>query len=297
MKTFSEKEKRGIRLGLLFISPWLIGVISFTLIPLFLAIGISLTDYSFLSDCKFIGLENYVTMFTKDPLIWKSLGITFLYAIIAVPCQMIFGFLLANLLNQKLKGIVIFRTLFYAPCLIVVVSSTLLWKQMLETDFGVINYMLRIIGIDKISWLSKTGTIIASTVFISLWQSGKMMIINLSGLQAIPTAYYEAADIDGGSKWHQLIHITLPMMTPVLFMNLLIGLIGAFKTFTQIKILTDGGPSNASLVYMLYIYKNAFVNFKLGYANAMSILLFVIVGILTIIVFRSSKKWVYYGSE
>ena len=297
MKTFSEKEKKGIRLGLLFISPWLIGVISFTLIPLFLAIGISLTDYSFLSDCKFVGLENYITMFTKDPLIWKSLGITFLYAIIAVPCQMIFGFLLANLLNQKLKGIVVFRTLFYAPCLIVVVSSTLLWKQMLETDFGVINYMLRIIGIDKISWLSKTGTIIASTVFISLWQSGKMMIINLSGLQAIPTAYYEAADIDGGSKWHQLIHITLPMMTPVLYMNLLIGLIGAFKTFTQIKILTDGGPSNASLVYMLYIYKNAFVNFKLGYANAMSILLFVIVGILTIIVFRSSKKWVYYGSE
>ncbi|EHE96334.1 carbohydrate ABC transporter permease [Enterocloster citroniae] len=297
MKTFSEKEKKGIRLGLLFISPWLIGVISFTLIPLFLAIGISLTDYSFLSDCKFVGLENYITMFTKDPLIWKSLGITFLYAIIAVPCQMIFGFLLANLLNQKLKGIVVFRTLFYAPCLIVVVSSTLLWKQMLETDFGVINYMLRIIGIDKISWLSKTGTIIASTVFISLWQSGKMMIINLSGLQAIPTAYYEAADIDGGSKWHQLIHITLPMMTPVLYMNLLIGLIGAFKTFTQIKILTDGGPSNASLVYMLYIYKNAFVNFKLGYANAMSILLFVIVGILTIIVFCSSKKWVYYGSE
>lgn len=297
MKTFSEKEKKGIRLGLLFISPWLIGVISFTLIPLFLAIGISLTDYSFLSNCKFVGLENYITMFTKDPLIWKSLGITFLYAIIAVPCQMIFGFLLANLLNQKLKGIVVFRTLFYAPCLIVVVSSTLLWKQMLETDFGVINYMLRIIGIDKISWLSKTGTIIASTVFISLWQSGKMMIINLSGLQAIPTAYYEAADIDGGSKWHQLIHITLPMMTPVLYMNLLIGLIGAFKTFTQIKILTDGGPSNASLVYMLYIYKNAFVNFKLGYANAMSILLFVIVGILTIIVFCSSKKWVYYGSE
>ena len=297
MKTFSKKEKKGIRLGLLFISPWLIGVISFTLIPLFLAIGISLTDYSFLSDCKFVGLENYITMFTKDPLIWKSLGITFFYAIIAVPCQMIFGFLLANLLNQKLKGIVVFRTLFYAPCLIVVVSSTLLWKQMLETDFGVINYMLRIIGIDKISWLSKTGTIIASTVFISLWQSGKMMIINLSGLQAIPTAYYEAADIDGGSKWHQLIHITLPMMTPVLYMNLLIGLIGAFKTFTQIKILTDGGPSNASLVYMLYIYKNAFVNFKLGYANAMSILLFVIVGILTIIVFCSSKKWVYYGSE
>lgn len=297
MKKVSVREKRNKCLGLLFVSPWLIGVISFTLIPLLLAIGTSFTDYSFLSDWKFIGFDNYITMFTKDPLIWKSLGITFLYAIAAVPCQMIFGFLLANLLNQKLKGIVIFRTLFYAPCLIVVVSATLLWRQMLETDFGILNYLLQFIGVNKISWLSKTGTIIASTVLISLWQSGKMMIINLSGLQAIPTAYYEAADIDGCSKWRQMLYITLPMMTPVLFMNLLMGLIGAFKAFTQIKILTDGGPSNASLVYMLYIYKNAFVNFKLGYANAMSVFLFVIVGILTILVFRSSNKWVFYGSE
>ena len=272
-------------------------MISFTLIPLLYAIKISLTNFSFLTGSRFIGLENYVTMLTKDPLVWKSLGITFLYAIFAVPLQLIFGFLLANLLNQKLRGIVIFRTIFYIPCLIVVVSSTLLWKQMLETDFGIINYLLTRIGLGKVSWLGSTGTIIASTVFISIWQSGKMIIINLSGLQAIPTVLYEAADLDGCSKLRQVFHITLPMMSPVLFMNLLIGLIGAFKTFTQIKILTDGGPSNASLVYMLYIYKTAFVNFNLGYANALSILLFVIVGVLTILVFRSSNKWVFYGGE
>lgn len=297
MKKYSVKEKKEIRTGLLFISPWLIGVTGFTLVPLVLAFGMSLTNYSFLSDVKFVGLENYVTMFTKDPLIWKSLGITFLYAVIAVPLQLIFGFLLANLLNQRLRGIVVFRTIFYIPCLIVVVSSTLLWKQMLDTDFGIINYLLGLLGIDKVAWLSKTSTIIASAVFISLWQSGKMIIINLSGLQAIPTSYYEAADLDGCSKWRQVFHITLPMMSPVLFMNLLMGLIGAFKTFTQIKILTDGGPDNASLVYMLYIYKNAFVNFRLGYANAMSVLLFVIVGALTIVIFRSSNKWVFYGGE
>ena len=167
----------------------------------------------------------------------------------------------------------------------------------IETDFGIINYLLTRIGLGKVSWLGSTGTIIASTVFISIWQSGKMIIINLSGLQAIPTVLYEAADLDGCSKLRQVFHITLPMMSPVLFMNLLIGLIGAFKTFTQIKILTDGGPSNASLVYMLYIYKTAFVNFNLGYANALSILLFVIVGALTILVFRSSNKWVFYGGE
>ena len=297
MKKYSVKEKRAIHQGLLFISPWLIGVICFTLIPLILAFGISLTDYNFLTDAKFVGLDNYITMFTKDPLIWKSLGITFLYAIISVPLQLVFGFLLANLLNQKLRGIVMFRTIFYAPCLVAVVSSTLLWKQMLETEFGIINYLLGLIGIDKISWLGQTGTIIASVVFISLWQSGKMIIINLSGLQAIPTVYYEAADLDGCSKWRQVFYITLPMMSPTIFMNLLIGLIGAFKTFTQIKILTDGGPGNASLVYMLYIYKTAFTNYKLGYANAMSILLFVIVGILTVFVFRTSNRWVHYGSE
>lgn len=297
MKKCTAREKKNIRLGLLFISPWLIGVISFTLIPLLYAIKISLTNFSFLTGSRFIGLENYVTMLTKDPLVWKSLGITFLYAIFAVPLQLIFGFLLANLLNQKLRGIVIFRTIFYIPCLIVVVSSTLLWKQMLETDFGIINYLLTRIGLGKVSWLASTGTIIASTVFISIWQSGKMIIINLSGLQAIPTVLYEAADLDGCSKLRQVFHITLPMMSPVLFMNLLIGLIGAFKTFTQIKILTDGGPSNASLIYMLYIYKTAFVSFNLGYANALSILLFVIVGTLTILVFRTSNKWVFYGGE
>ncbi|MDO5416652.1 MAG: sugar ABC transporter permease [Lachnospiraceae bacterium] len=297
MVKLTKKEKKQLRIGLLMISPWLAGVICFTLIPLLLAFGMSLTNYSFLSKSKFVGFDNYITMFTKDPLIWKSLGITFLYAILAVPMQLVFGFLLANLLNQKLRGIVVFRTLFYIPCLIVVVSSTLLWRQMLDTDLGIVNFLLTKLGFGKVSWLASTGTIIASTVFISLWQSGKMIIINLAGLQGIPTSLYEAADLDGCSKIRQVFHITLPLMTPVLFMNLLIGLIGAFKSFTLIKILTNGGPDNASLVYMLYLYNNAFVNFRLGYANAMSILLFVIVGALTLIIFRTSKNWVYYGGE
>ena len=297
MGKWSKKERKQLRTGLLIISPWLIGLLVFTVIPLILAIGMSLTNYSFLSPPKFVGLGNYITMFTQDPMIWKSLGITLLYAVFTVPLQLIFGFLLANLLNQKLKGIVVFRTIFYIPCLIVVVSSTLLWKQMLDTDFGIVNYLLKSLGLNKVSWLAGTGTIIASTVFINIWQSGKMMIINLSGLQSIPTSLYEAADLDGCSKYKQVFHITLPLMTPVLFMNLLIGLIGAFKSFTLFKILTDGGPNNASMVYMLYLYKKAFLNFKLGYANAMSVFLFVIVGALTILLYKTSKKWVYYGGE
>lgn len=297
MGKLSKKEMKQLGTGLLIISPWLVGLLVFTVIPLGIAVRMSLTNYNFLTPSKFIGLDNYVTMFTKDPLIWKSLGITFLYAIFSVPLQLVFGFLLANLLNQKLRGIVVFRTIFYIPCLIVTVSATLLWRQMLDTDFGIINYLMTSLGLSKVSWLAGTGTIIASTIVISIWQSGKMMIINLSGLQGIPTTLYEAADLDGCSKLRQIFHITLPLMTPVLFMNLLIGLIGAFKSFTLLKILTDGGPNNASMVYMLYLYKNAFSNFKLGYANAMSVFLFVIVGFLTMLVFKSSKRWVYYGGE
>ena len=236
MGKWSKKERKQLRTGLLIISPWLIGLLVFTVIPLILAIGMSLTNYSFLSPPKFVGLGNYITMFTQDPMIWKSLGITLLYAVFTVPLQLIFGFLLANLLNQKLKGIVVFRTIFYIPCLIVVVSSTLLWKQMIDTDFGIVNYLLKSLGLNKVSWLAGTGTIIASTVFINIWQSGKMMIINLSGLQSIPTSLYEAADLDGCSKYKQVFHITLPLMTPVLFMNFLIGLIGALKSFTLFKI-------------------------------------------------------------
>ncbi|MDO4267172.1 MAG: sugar ABC transporter permease [Eubacteriales bacterium] len=297
MGKWSKRERRQLGTGIMMILPWILGFLAFTVIPLGVALQMSLTNYSFLTPGKFIGLENYVTMFTKDPLIWKSLGITLLYAVCSVPLQLVFGFILANLLNQKLKGITIFRTIFYVPCLIVVVSATLLWRQMLDTDFGIVNYLLGLIGLNRVSWFSGTGTIIASVVFINLWQSGKMMIINLAGLQGIPTVLYEAADLDGCSKLRQVYHITLPMMTPVLFMNLLMGMIGAFKSFTLFKILTDGGPNNASLVYMLYLYKNAFVNFKLGYANAMSVLLFVIVGFLTVLVFRTSKKWVFYGGE
>ena len=162
MKGLTASEKKQLRTGLLFISPWIIGVVSFTLIPLILAFGMSLTNYSFLSPSRFIGLENYITMFTGDPLIWKSLGITLLYAVVAVPLQLIFGFLLANLLNQRLKGITVFRTIFYIPCLIVVVSSTLLWRQMLDTDFGIINYLLSFLGIGIQEPMSSWGKLLQS---------------------------------------------------------------------------------------------------------------------------------------
>lgn len=290
----TKREKHEMRVGLAVASPWIIGFTLFFFVPLIVSLGMSFTNYSFLGNLKFVGLKNYKTMFTDDPLIWKSLKITLSYAIIAVPGQLIFGFFLAILLNMKLKGMTIFRTIFYLPTIIVTVSMTLLWRQMLDTDFGVINYLLKMIGIGKVSWLSTTPNIIASLVIINLWGCGRSMIINLAGLQGVPTSLYEAARIDGANKWQQLKRITLPMLTPTIFLNLMTGMIGAFKMFTTVKILTDGGPNNASMFYMLYLYKNAFGNYRMGYACAMSWLLFIIVGAFTLLIFKSSSSWVHY---
>lgn len=293
-QTMTHREKRELREGLLFASPWLIGFICFLLIPLFVSLWISLTNYSFLNTPKFVGFRNYRKMLFEDPMIWHSLRITLIYAVIAVPLQLIFGFFLAVLLNMPLRGIAVFRTIFYMPTLMVVVATSLLWKQMLNTDFGIINYLLSLVGVSRISWLGSTSTIIMSLVGIHLWGVGRAMIINLAGLQSIPTQLYEAADIDGCSKFRQAFKITLPMLTPTIFLNLLTGMIGAFKTFSMVKVLTDGGPNNASEFFMLYLYENAFANYRMGYASAMSWLLFIIVAVLTLLVFRSSRSWVYY---
>ncbi len=291
----TRREKRELREGLLFASPWLIGFVVFMVVPLIFSFAISLTNYSFLSTSKFIGLRNYQKMLFEDPMIWQSLKITLSYAVIAVPLQLVFGFLLALLLNMPLKGVPFFRTIFYLPSLIVVVASSLLWKQMLNTDFGVLNYLLSLLGLRKISWLANTSTILGSLVIIHLWSVGRSMIINLSGLQSIPTQLYEAADIDGCGKIRQVFTITLPMLTPTIFLNLLTGMIGAFKSFSMVNVLTGGGPNNASKFYMLYLYENAFANYRMGYASAMSWLLFAIVAGLTLVVFRSSRSWVYYA--
>lgn len=293
-RKMTAREKREVWTGLLVISPWIIGFICFMLIPLMYSLFVSFTNYSFLAPPKFVGLENYKTMFFDDPLIWKSLGITFSYAVLAVPLQLIVGFLLALLLNAKVRGIPFFRAVFYLPTLVVVVAASLLWRQMLDSDFGIINYFLGLLGMERVRWLASTPTILLSLIVIHLWGCGKSMIINLAGMQSIPTQLYEAATVDGCGKIRQVFSIMLPMMSPTIFLNLITGMIGAFKTFTMVQVLTDGGPNNASLFYMLYLYKNAFKNYKMGYASAMSWFLFLIVAVLTLLVFKTSKSWVHY---
>ena len=293
-RKMTAREKREVRTGLLVISPWIIGFICFMLIRLVYSLFVSFTNYSFLAPPKFVGLENYKTMFFDDPLIWKSLGITFAYAVLAAPLQLIVGFLLALLLNAKVRGIPFFRAVFYLPTLVVVVAASLLWRQMLDSDFGIINYFLGLLGMERVRWLASTPTILLSLIVIHLWGCGKSMIINLAGMQSIPTQLYEPATVDGCGKIRQVFSIMLPMMSPTIFLNLITGMIGAFKTFTMVQVLTDGGPNNASLFYMLYLYKNAFKNYKMGYASAMSWFLFLIVAVLTLLVFKTSKSWVHY---
>ncbi len=290
----TSKEKREVRIGLLVISPWIIGFVCFMMAPLLYSFYVSLTNYSFLAAPKFVGLKNYITMFTGDPLIWKSLGITLMYAVLVVPSQLIVGFLLALLLNSKVKGIPFFRAVFYLPTLVVVVATSLLWRQILDSDFGILNYILELFGLERVRWLASTPTILASLVIIHLWGCGKSIIINLAGMQGIPTQLYEAATVDGCGKVRQVFSIMIPMMSPTIFLNLITGIIGAFKSFTMVQVLTNGGPDNASMVFMLYLYKNAFQNYRMGYASAMSWFLFVIVALLTLLVFKTSKSWVHY---
>ncbi|MBQ9299135.1 MAG: sugar ABC transporter permease [Clostridia bacterium] len=294
-RSMTKRERKELREGLIFASPWIIGFLCFLLVPLVYSIYISLTNYNFLNTPKFIGIANYQKMLFKDPMIWHSLRITLIYALVSVPLQMIFAFILALLLNMPLKGVTIFRTIFYVPSLVVVVASSLLWRQMLNTDFGIINYILSLVGIPKVHWLANTGSIITSLVIIHLWGCGRAIIINLSGMQGIPTQLYEAAEIDGASKFRQVFAITIPMLTPTIFLNLLTGMIGAFKSFAMVNVLTQGGPNNASKFYMLYLFENAFKNYRMGYASAMSWLLFLIVAILTLMIFKSSNSWVHYS--
>ena len=266
-KKMTPREKKELRIGLLVISPWIFGFVCFMLIPLLYSLFVSFTNYSFLSSPQFVGLKNYFTMFAEDELIWKSLGITFVYAMIAVTSQLVVGFLIALLLNSKVKGIAFFRAVFYIPTLVVVVATSLLWKQILDSDFGILNFLLGLVGIKRVRWLSTTPAILASLVIIHLWGCGKA---------------------------RQVFSIMIPMMSPTIFLNLITGIISAFKTFTMVQVLTDGGPNNASLFYMLYLYKNAFQYYRMGYASAMSWFLFILVAVLTLLVFRTSKSWVHY---
>ena len=297
MINFSQRnlnKRHETILGWLMVSPWLIGFICFSALPMFASLIISFTEWDMLSKPEWVGFENYKTLFFEDPLALHSLNITILFTIVSIPLNIVFGLALAMLLNTSIRGLAIFRTIFYLPAILSGVAVALMWRWIFSTEFGLLNALLSMIGIEGPAWLTDRIWVLPSFVIMRLWSVGGGMIIYLAGLQSIPTNLYEAAKIDGANWWHRTRFITLPMLSPTIFFQLIVGFIFSMQIFTEAFIMTNGGPADASLFYLLYLYRTAFQYFDMGYASALAWVLFVVILVLTIILFKTGKSWVYY---
>ncbi|UVI31245.1 carbohydrate ABC transporter permease [Paenibacillus spongiae] len=279
--------------GYLFASPWFIGLVLFTLFPIAASIRYSFMDYNILQPPVWVGLDNYKALF-QDELFWISLYNTFYYVFLSVPLTMIIGLAIAMLLNADIKGIALYRTLYYMPSIVPLVAASILWAWMFDPNFGILTNIVQFFGLPAPGWLSDPAWAKNSLILMSLWGAGGGMIIYLAGLKNIPKVYYEAAEIDGAGVIHRFFKITLPLLSPTLFFQLIIGIIGSFQVFTQSFMITGGGPNDSTLFYVLYLYNNAFRFWKMGYASALAWVLFVIIMVFTWINFKLSKKWVHY---
>jgi multiple sugar transport system permease protein len=279
--------------GYLFVLPFILGFILWFLIPALIALYLTGHSWNLISAPEFVGLDN-IERLTTDPLLPQALKTTFIYTIVSVPLGLLLSFGLALLVNNNLPGIGIFRTIYYLPSIIPAVASAALWAWIFNTEFGLLNVIIRGLGGSKIPWLQSPNWALPALIIVSLWSVGGAMIIFLAGLQGIPDIYYEAAEIDGAGRWQKLRRITLPLMSPIIFFNLIIGFINSFQVFIAGYLITDGGPVNSTLFLVLYIYRTAFRSLNMGYAAAMSWLLFFILIGLSFLVFRYVGKRVYY---
>ena len=277
-----------------FTSPWVIGFFLFVLGPMLASIIISFSHWDIITPPEWVGIENYKEMFKSDPLFWKSLKVTMAFTFGLVPLQLILSLLVAVLLNQKVRGLSWFRTIFYLPTVLPIVASSMLWLWILNPS-GLLNFFIKLIGIPGQDWLTSESLALPSIILMSLWGSfGISMIIFLASLQGVPESLYESAEIDGAGPWRKFFNITLPMISPVIFFNFVMGVIGTFQVFTQGYLLTDGRPNNSTLFYVLYLYRNAFEYLNMGYASAMAWVLFIIIMGATLFILRTSSLWVYY---
>jgi multiple sugar transport system permease protein len=284
----------------LFVSPWIISLLVFTAYPVFASFYFSLTKYTVLNPPEWVGLDNFRTMFTKDPLYWKSVWNTLYYAILSVPLGLAVALGLAMLLNQRSWGIGIYRTAFYLPSLMPAVASTLLWIVLLDPQLGLVNAGLTLVRLPRLGWLQSAAWAMPGLILMSVWSgSGPPMLIFLAGLKDIPQSLIDAAMIDGANSWQRFRHVVLPLLTPTIFFNLIISIIASFQVFAVAFVASTGGsgsagPLNALLVYMLLLYRSAFNYFEMGYASAMALTMFVVLVLITLLLVRSSTYWVYY---
>ncbi len=291
MKSISKKE--GLA-GLIFASPWALGFLIFMGYPLVASMYFSLCDYSVLKPPIFVGLDNYISLF-KDDLFWTALKNTMLYAVLALPAGMMTAVILAMLLNTKSKGMAAYRTFFFIPSLVPQVSLAILWRWLLDGEHGILNPILLKVGIHGPNWLGDPGWAKISLVIMGMWGVGNAMLIYLAGLQDVPTQLIEAADLDGANSWQKTLNVTLPMISPVILFNLIMGIIGTLQVFTVPYIMfPNGTPAHATYFYTEYLYDNAFRYHKMGYASAMGWIMFVMILILTIFSLKMSEKHVHY---
>jgi multiple sugar transport system permease protein len=282
----------------LFASPWLIGLAVFFAYPIIASLYFSFCSYDAVRPPHFIGFANYHELFFGDDLFWKALWNTVYMVVLGLPIGLIASLGIALMLNQKLKGMAIYRTIYYLPSIVPVVATSILWMWLLNSDIGLINEALQRAGISHPpAWLNDPAWAKPALILMGLWGAGGSMVIYLASLQDVPVSLYEAASLDGAGRWHQLRHVTLPMISPIILFNLIMGLIGQFQYFTQVYIMTNGGPEDSTQFYALHLFNRAFYDFKMGYASAMAWVLFVITMVCAIIVFKTSLRWVYYGGE
>jgi multiple sugar transport system permease protein len=296
-----ERRRRGLlwsetRDAYLFILPWLIGFLAFTAGPMLASLYISFTRWEIVTSAQWVGFEQYLRLF-QDDRFYLSLYNTAYYVFIGVPLHLFLALLAALGMNLNLAGIRIFRTLYYVPSITPIVANSILWLWIFHPQWGLANAFLQLFGIEGLYWLQDPKMAKPAFIIMSFWSIGGQMVILLAALQGISPTYYEAARIDGASAFRQFWHITLPLLTPALFFNLILAIIGAFQVFAQAFIMTQGGPSYATLFYVLYLYQMAFENFRMGYASAMAWILFVIILIFTLLQFRISNLWVFYEGD
>jgi multiple sugar transport system permease protein len=292
----SPKSRENLT-GYLFIAPWLIGFLVFTLGPFIQSFYLSFTRYNIVQPPKFIGFANYRMMLFDDELFWKSLWVTIRFALCSVPMVLVIGVLLALLLNSNVRGIAAFRTIFYLPSIIPTVATTSIFMWILNPQVGMVNQILDLVGIKGPAWLSDPTWTPWSLVFMSVWGAGGSMVIYLAGLKDIPTYLYEAATLDGAGPIQKLKTVTLPMLSPVIFFNLVMGIIGTFQYFTQAFMISkgQGGPEDSTMFYALYMFQRSWKYMDLGYGSAMAWVLFVLIIFITAVIFRSHTRWVHYG--
>ncbi|GAA0846053.1 carbohydrate ABC transporter permease [Paenibacillus glucanolyticus] len=285
--------------GYLYIMPWLLGLLLFTIGPMLFSLLLAFSKWDIITgvqSIEWVGLDNFKAIF-HDELFYQSLKVTFIFALVSVPLYQIVSLLIAVLLNMRSRGMNVFRLIYFMPSVIPAVAVSMMWVMIFNPEYGILNKALGWFGIQGPAWLQDPSYALGALIVMGIWGVGNTIIIYLSGLQSVPEDMHEAAELDGAGRIRRFFSITLPMISPTVFFNLIMGIIGGFQYFTQAFVMTNGGPLNSTLFYNLYLYNKAFQDYEMGYASALSWILFVIILVFTLIVIRSSSMWVYYQGD